>query len=112
MRTIDRLCKEMLEDVRNEVFDALAYGDERVTVERDYNDCTLNVEYSPVRTSLGWMMVKDVWVTHDTERELPLVTEALKNAIPEWSALQYEWEKEQSPVDETFYGDRSCRIYV
>lgn len=89
----NEICNEVAKDVRSMINQALELGDDSVYYEKEYGDAFIGVDIRPVNLRNGfYMMVTDVFVSHcDTRHESPLLTEAVRKAIPDWDELEKEY---------------------
>lgn len=95
MAKYQEICNEVAKDVKWMIESALEFGDDKVYYEKEYGEAFVSVDIRPVNLGNGYyMMVTDVFVAHgDTKHNSPLLTDAIRKALPDWDELETEYNK-------------------
>lgn len=91
----NEICNTVANDVKDMIKTALEFGDDKVYYEKEYGTAFVAVDIRPVNLRNGYyMMVTDVFVAHeDTKHNSPLLTDAIRKALPDWDEMETEYNK-------------------
>lgn len=96
MRKFDKLVKQVAQGVENEIRESIAAGLDSASYEQDFGNTTVMVEVELVGRGIV-VQINDVWIEReDCDHSSPLVVEAIKQALPDWIAIERQVEEEQS----------------
>ena len=88
------ICNEIAKEVKQQMQACIELGDDTMYYEKEYGDAFVAVDIKPIRMANGfWLTITDVAVCHgDTRHESPLLTAAIKAAIPDWDKMEQEYK--------------------
>lgn len=100
MKKFDKVLKEVVAGVREEMRSSIEAGINHLRYEYDLSDCTIMVE-SHLVVCINGMGISDhdVWVARDNEHESPLVQAAIRNMLPDWVDVEREYEEKQKEYE-------------
>lgn len=95
MATLQNIIRETTNGVLLKMQDTFELGDDRMYYEKEYGNAVVCVEIHEVRCVNGYCIDDvDVWVAHeDSKHDSPLLTEAIRKALPDWWTIKREVEQ-------------------
>ena len=94
--TRTQLFKDIKRAVHEQMRESIYDGDERMYMELEYGMALVAIEVHEVRLRNGMLYDDvDVAITHDEmEHKSPLLTQAVREILPNWFDVKYEVEQE------------------
>lgn len=95
MTKLQNIIRETTNGVLLKMQDTFELGDDRMHYEKEYGNAVVCVDIHEVRCVNGYCIDDvDVWVAHeDSKHDSPLLTEAIRQALPDWFTIKREVEQ-------------------